>query len=88
MEKKEKKNGRAMRGRRKMGLGPMNAATSHRAHRCGLGALPHNKSLQLTFDPPPIFAAAKNGVASNAAELRRCASIAENCLPVPFRVAA
>ena len=31
----------------------------------------HNKSLQLTFDPPPIFAAAKTGVASNAAELRR-----------------
>ena len=30
-----------------------------------------NKSLQRTFDPPPIFAAAKTGVASNAAELRR-----------------
>jgi len=30
-----------------------------------------NKSLQLTFDPPPTFAAAKAGVASNAAELRR-----------------
>jgi hypothetical protein len=29
-----------------------------------------NKSLQLTFDPPPTFAAAKAGVASNAAELR------------------
>ena len=33
--------------------------------------LPPNKSLQRTFDPPPIFAAAKTGVASNAAELRR-----------------
>ena len=33
--------------------------------------LPANKSLQRTFDPPPIFAAAKTGVASNAAELRR-----------------
>ncbi len=32
-----------------------------------------NKSLQLTFDPPPLFAAAKSGVASNAAELRRWA---------------
>ncbi len=30
-----------------------------------------NKSLQRTFDPPPIFANRKNGVASNAAELRR-----------------
>jgi hypothetical protein len=30
-----------------------------------------NKSLQRTFDPPPIFAAAKTGVASNAAKLRR-----------------
>ena len=37
------------------------------------GSVPHaaNKSLQRTFDPPPIFAAAKIGVASNAAELRR-----------------
>jgi hypothetical protein len=33
--------------------------------------MPHNKSLQRTFDPPPIFAVAKTGVASNAAELRR-----------------
>ena len=32
---------------------------------------PPNKSLQRTFDPPPIFAAAKTGVASNAAEPRR-----------------
>ena len=32
-----------------------------------------NKSLQRTFDPPPIFAAAKTVVASNAAELRRWA---------------
>lgn len=30
-----------------------------------------NKSLQRTFDSPPIFAAAKAAVASNAAELRR-----------------
>lgn len=39
----------------------------------GLGAAEcaHNKSLQLTFDPPPTFAAAKAGVASNAPELRR-----------------
>ncbi len=54
--------------------GPMNAGIRRRAHLCGLGALPHNKSLQRTFDPPPLFAVAKNGVASNAAELRRCAS--------------
>ena len=32
-----------------------------------------NKSLQVTFDPPPIFAAAKTAVASNAPELRRWA---------------
>lgn len=30
-----------------------------------------NKSLQVTFDPPPTFAVAKAGVASNAPELRR-----------------
>jgi hypothetical protein len=30
-----------------------------------------NKSLQGTFDPPPIFATAKTGVASNDPELRR-----------------
>ena len=30
-----------------------------------------NKSLQRTFDPPPIYAAAKTGIASNAAKLRR-----------------
>ena len=30
-----------------------------------------NISLQATFDPPPTFAAAKAGVASNAPELRR-----------------
>ena len=29
------------------------------------------KSLQVTFDPPPTFATAKAGVASNAPELRR-----------------
>ena len=34
---------------------------------------PHNNSLQQAFDPPPIFAAAKTVVASNAAELRRYA---------------
>lgn len=32
-----------------------------------------NKSLQVTFDTPPTFAAAKAGVASNAPELRRWA---------------
>lgn len=32
-----------------------------------------NKSLQGTFDPPPIFAYAKTVVASNAPELRRYA---------------
>ena len=37
----------------------------------GIGEAPSNKSLQVTFDPPPIFAAAKTGVASNAPELRR-----------------
>ena len=30
-----------------------------------------NRSLQVTFDPPPTFAVAKVGVASNAPELRR-----------------
>ena len=33
-----------------------------------------NKSLQVTFDPPPTFAVAKAGVASNAPELRRWAA--------------
>ena len=33
--------------------------------------LPPNKSLQRTFDPSPIFAAAKTSVASNAAEFKR-----------------
>lgn len=37
------------------------------------GVQAHNKSLQVTFDPPPTFAAAKAGVASNAPELRRYA---------------
>ena len=37
--------------------------------RCG--ATPTNNSLQVTFDPPPSFAAAKAGVASNTPELRR-----------------
>ena len=31
----------------------------------------HNNSLQVTFDPLPIFAAAKTVIVSNAAELRR-----------------
>lgn len=30
-----------------------------------------NKGLQVTFDPLPIFAAAKTGIASNAPELKR-----------------
>ena len=34
----------------------------------------HNKTLQVTFDPPPTFAVAKAGVASNAPELRRWAA--------------
>ena len=38
----------------------------------------HNKSLQVTFDPPPTFAAAKAGVASNAPELRRYAACASS----------
>ena len=38
-------------------------------HSFGAGTA--NKSLQVTFDPPPTFAAAKAGVASNAPELRR-----------------
>jgi hypothetical protein len=33
--------------------------------------MPPNKSLQGTFDPLPIFAAAKIVIASNASELRR-----------------
>jgi hypothetical protein len=33
-----------------------------------------NKSLQVTFDPPPNFAAAKTAVAPNAPELRRYVS--------------
>ena len=39
--------------------------------RPGAVPLSPNKSLQRTFDPPPIFAVAKTGAASNAAELRR-----------------
>jgi hypothetical protein len=34
-----------------------------------------NKSLQVTFAPPPIFAAAKTDVAANAPELRRYTAI-------------
>ncbi len=33
-----------------------------------LGALVPNNTLQVTFDPPPIFAAAKTGIALNAPE--------------------
>jgi hypothetical protein len=33
------------------------------------GELPPNKSLHRTFDPLPIFATAKTGIASNAVEL-------------------
>lgn len=36
-----------------------------------LGGLPTNKSLQVTFDPPPTFAAAIIGIDSNAPDLRR-----------------
>jgi len=36
-----------------------------------MGSLRANKSLQVTFDPLPIFAAAKTAIASNAPELRR-----------------
>ena len=36
--------------------------------------VPPNKSLQVTFDPPPTFATAKACVASNAPELRRWAA--------------
>tara|TARA_R110000782_G_scaffold158072_3_gene250275 strand:+ start:691 stop:795 length:105 start_codon:yes stop_codon:yes gene_type:complete len=33
--------------------------------------LPPNKSMQWTFDPLPIFAAAKTVIGSNAADFRR-----------------
>ena len=36
-----------------------------------------NKSLQVTFDPPPTFAIAKAGVASNAPELKCWAANAD-----------
>jgi len=36
-----------------------------------------NKSLQGTFDPPPVFAAAKTAVASNAPALRRSDAMKE-----------
>jgi len=36
-----------------------------------LGVLVPNKSLRRTFDPMPIFAVAKTGIASNAAKLGR-----------------
>jgi hypothetical protein len=39
--------------------------------KLGLGAAAPNKSLQMTFDPPRTFAAAKARVASNAPELKR-----------------
>lgn len=38
--------------------------------RPGCGEQAHNKSLQVTFDPPPIFVAKKTAVALNAPELR------------------
>lgn len=37
------------------------------------GEFASNKSLQVAFDPPPIFAIAKTGVSSNAPELGRYA---------------
>lgn len=36
-----------------------------------LGEFASNKSLQMTFDPPAIFACAKTAGGSNAPELRR-----------------
>lgn len=39
--------------------------------QCGHEMLPPNKSLQVAFGQPPIFAGAKAIVASNAPELRR-----------------
>jgi|GEM_PF-26674 len=44
-----------------------------RTNQTKVGVLPPNKSLQRTFDPPPIFASAKTGGASNAPELKRYA---------------
>ena len=38
-----------------------------------------DKSLQRTFDPPPIFAVAKTGVASNAAEFMRYVFVERRC---------
>jgi len=37
------------------------------------GEAAHNKSLHWIFDPLPIFASAKTGIASNAGELKRYA---------------
>lgn len=37
----------------------------------GCGEQAHNKSLQVTFDPPRIFVTTKTAVASNAPELGR-----------------
>jgi hypothetical protein len=41
---------------------------------CESGRIAHNKSLHQTFNPLPIFASAKTGIASNAGELRRYVS--------------
>ncbi|MDT0496111.1 hypothetical protein RM530_01850 [Algiphilus sp. W345] len=38
------------------------------------GGLVHNKSLQWTFDPSPVFASAITAAASNAPELKRWAA--------------
>ena len=48
----------------------MAVAASLLEHRSCVVMLSPNKLLQRTFDPLPIFAAAKTGVASNAPELR------------------
>ncbi len=50
---------------------PIQLQQRTRMDHVGMVQLPPNKSLQRTFDPPPVFATAKTGVASNAAELRR-----------------
>jgi hypothetical protein len=45
-----------------------------------------NKSLQVTFDPPPTFATAKAGAASNAPELRRWACSLKAYIVLTFGV--
>lgn len=39
--------------------------------KCEDQGRPHNKSLQVTFDPPPVIPSARMVVASNAPELKR-----------------